>query len=51
MRFKATVSYDGSGYSGWQRQTNAQSIQSEIEDALQQILKQSVEVTDRKSVV
>lgn len=45
MRFKATVSYDGSGYSGWQRQTNAQSIQSEIEDALQQILKQSVEVT------
>lgn len=45
MRFKVTVSYDGSGYSGWQRQTNAQSIQSEIEDALQQILKQSVEVT------
>lgn len=45
MRLKATVSYDGSLYSGWQRQTNAHSIQSEIEDTLQRILKHPVEVT------
>lgn len=29
-----TVAYDGSSYSGWQRQQNAPSVQAEIEDVL-----------------
>lgn len=44
MRLKVTVSYDGSSYSGWQRQTNAPSIQNEIEVTLSTMLKQPVEV-------
>ena len=34
VRYLFEVSYDGSSYSGFQRQTNANSIQSEIEKAL-----------------
>ena len=36
-RYKATVSYDGSNYGGWQRQTNTHSIQEEIETAIEKI--------------
>jgi tRNA pseudouridine38-40 synthase len=32
-RFKLTIEYDGSGFSGWQRQENGASIQQAIEDA------------------
>jgi len=32
-RFKLTLEYDGSGFSGWQRQDNGPSIQQAIEDA------------------
>src|SRR5437879_6220232 len=34
MRFKMTVEYDGTDFSGWQRQANGPSIQATIEDAL-----------------
>ncbi|GAB5465493.1 MAG: tRNA pseudouridine(38-40) synthase TruA [Candidatus Kapaibacteriales bacterium] len=34
MNFFATISYNGSAYSGWQKQTNSNTIQAEIEDAL-----------------
>lgn len=34
MRYAITVEYDGAGYSGWQRQKNALSVQEVIEDAL-----------------
>ncbi|MCX6545614.1 MAG: tRNA pseudouridine(38-40) synthase TruA [Acidobacteria bacterium] len=34
---KLTLSYDGSAYAGWQRQTNGQSIQGLIEEALSRI--------------
>lgn len=34
---KLTVAYDGSGFAGWQRQTNGESIQGLIEDVLSKI--------------
>jgi tRNA pseudouridine38-40 synthase len=34
MRFKMTVEYDGTDFSGWQRQENGPSVQATIEDAL-----------------
>lgn len=39
-RIKCVCSYDGSPYSGYQKQKNASTIQGEIEDALQKIFKQ-----------
>ena len=40
MRVKATVSYDGSGYYGWQSQANVVGIQDIIEDALSKMHKE-----------
>ncbi len=34
MRVKLIIEYDGNNYSGWQRQQNADSVQSEIEKGL-----------------
>ncbi len=34
MRVKVTTEYDGSNYSGWQRQTNSNSVQQTIEECL-----------------
>lgn len=45
MRYKATVSYDGSSYSGWQAQINAHGIQEEIERALSTMHQAPVEIT------
>ena len=36
-RFKITIEYDGSLFSGWQRQANGRSIQGEIEHALEKL--------------
>ncbi len=33
-RYRLTIEYDGSGFSGWQRQSNGASIQQSLEDAL-----------------
>ena len=33
-RYRATIAYDGTGYSGWQFQTNAVGIQQVVEEAL-----------------
>ncbi len=44
-RVLLTVSYDGTGYSGWQRQQNAMSVQQRLEEALQKALGQKVAVT------
>ncbi len=36
-RFKLIVEYDGTAYSGWQRQINGPSIQQELEEALSRL--------------
>ncbi|MGB9663312.1 MAG: tRNA pseudouridine(38-40) synthase TruA [Ignavibacteria bacterium] len=41
---KGIVEYDGTNYSGWQKQINSNSIQEEIEKALKIILKDEVKV-------
>ena len=33
-RFKITIQYDGSSFSGWQLQKNLRTVQGEVEDAL-----------------
>lgn len=40
--YKLTIQYDGTNYSGWQIQTNANSIQQEITRAINIILKEEV---------
>ena len=44
-RVLLTVSYDGTGYSGWQRQENAMSVQQRLEEALYKALKVKTAVT------
>ncbi len=39
------LSYDGTGYSGWQRQENAMSVQQRLEEALQKALRKKTSVT------
>jgi len=39
VKYKLTIAYDGTAYSGWQIQNNAVSIQSLLEDALTTILR------------
>ncbi len=45
MRYKITLSYDGSDFRGWQVQNNAKSIQECIQDALSTLLKEEIAVT------
>ena len=42
---KCVVSYNGTNYSGWQVQTNSNSIQEEIELALFKICKEKIKIT------
>ncbi len=44
-RVLLTVSYDGTGYSGWQRQENAMSVQQRLEEALYKALGVKTAVT------
>jgi len=45
MRYKATVSYDGTNYSGWQIQNDKPSIQECLNKALSKITSQDIKVT------
>ena len=45
QRIKMICSYDGSAYRGWQRQSNARSIQAVIEEALSKMHKHPVSIT------
>jgi len=40
-RIRMQVEYDGTNYSGWQRQAGLQTVQQELEDALSRIMKVS----------
>lgn len=44
-RVLLTVSYDGTAYAGWQRQTNAVAVQQRLEEALARLLNTPVTVT------
>ena len=44
VRFFIQISYNGSNFSGWQKQPNAKSIQQEINYALSTILNENIEV-------
>jgi len=43
--FKMTVSYDGTGYAGWQVQLRRQTIQGMLEKAIAQVCRERVRVT------
>ena len=45
MRFKLTLSYDGSAYSGWQIQPNAPSVQDTLQQAISVLLGEEIAVT------
>ena len=44
-RYKLVVEYDGSPFSGWQRQANVASVQQTLEEALARFVGQAVRVT------
>jgi tRNA pseudouridine38-40 synthase len=43
MRYILDISYKGTGYHGWQIQANAHSVQAELNNALEKILRKKVE--------
>ena len=45
MRFFIELSYKGTNYHGWQVQSNANSVQAEINNALSTLLNTKIEVT------
>ena len=45
MRYLMIITYDGRAYSGWQRQKNADSIESRVESALETILREAITCT------
>ncbi|CAM4233321.1 tRNA pseudouridine(38-40) synthase TruA [Erysipelothrix aquatica] len=44
MRYKVTVAYDGSAFSGWQKQPSKDSVQDDIEGALKRLHRKSVPI-------
>ena len=44
LRYFLHIGYDGTNYSGWQRQANAPSLQEVVEDKLEQIFKKRIDV-------
>ena len=44
MRYKIIVEYDGTNYSGWQKQKGKKSIQESIESAIRTMTQEIVEV-------
>lgn len=44
-RIKMIVEYDGTGYSGWQRQINAPSVQQTLEEAIRKLTGEPIGVT------
>jgi len=45
MRYLLTIAYDGTLYSGWQVQDNAQAIQPLVQQALQTVLRHKLDLT------
>ena len=45
MRIAAILEYDGAGFSGWQRQAHARSVQGVVEEALSAVADEPIQVT------
>lgn len=45
MRIAAIIEYDGSRFSGWQRQEQARSVQGVVEEALSKVANEPIQVT------
>lgn len=45
INYKCTISYDGTGYSGFQRQDNSKTIQEQLEKAVSTIHREKITVT------
>ncbi|MHB8741801.1 MAG: tRNA pseudouridine(38-40) synthase TruA [Sulfuricaulis sp.] len=45
MRIAAIIEYDGSRFSGWQRQDQARSVQGVVEEALSKVANEPIQVT------
>ncbi len=43
-RYKLTIEFDGTNYSGWQKQPNANTVEEEVEAGLSRILTETVDV-------
>lgn len=43
-RYKLTIEYDGTAFSGWQIQPDARTVEEEIEKAMRQILQQPIDI-------
>ncbi len=43
-RFKITIQYDGSSFSGWQLQKNRKTVQGEIENAIKVISRSKLRI-------
>lgn len=44
MRIALTIQYDGTNYSGWQSQNNANSVQREVERAIHEITRENIKI-------
>ncbi|MBQ9328527.1 MAG: tRNA pseudouridine(38-40) synthase TruA, partial [Solobacterium sp.] len=44
IRYKCTVAYDGNAYCGWQTQKHGDSVQEQIESALERIFDEPVRI-------
>jgi len=44
MRYFIHLAYDGTNYHGWQKQDNAHSVQEEITNALQKLIREEVSI-------
>ncbi len=45
MRFFILISYDGSGFNGWQKQNNGTSVQQHLENAFSVYLREKISIT------
>ncbi len=45
MRYVLSLSYDGTEFSGWQKQSNARTVQSVLEEAVAEIFRGEVKIT------
>ena len=45
MRYKVTLSYDGSSFCGWQQQPDADTVQERLQNALSTLLRAEIQVT------